>query len=160
MIVVVMGVSGVGKSVLGARLASALGCDFLEGDSLHTATHIQKMSAGIPLTDADRAPWLEAIHAQMLRAARERRSLVVACSALKQAYRASLAKDLEPRWVFLTGSPGLIAARLSGREGHFMNRTLLADQLRTLEPPTDAIRIDVDAPVEDLVQQILRQLKR
>src|SRR5574337_824965 len=106
-IVVVMGVSGSGKTTVGTRLAAALRCAFLEGDDLHSQANVDKMSHGIPLTDADRAPWLTAIHGRLLDALERGQSLVAACSALKQSYRMVLAEGVPISWVYLKGSATL-----------------------------------------------------
>src|SRR3978361_1253443 len=112
MIVAVMGVSGSGKTTIATALAAALGCTFLEADSFHPQANIAKMSEGIPLSDADRAPWLKDLHERLLAAHKQGESLVLACSALKQSYRDELAQGLTIRWIYLKGSPELIASRL------------------------------------------------
>ncbi len=161
MIVVVGGVSGAGKSSVGAALAHALGCPFLDGDELHPAANVDKMRRGIALEDADRAPWLDAIAARMRQATAERRDLVVACSALKAAYRRRLAIAPDVHFVLLEVPEEILRARLEKRRGHFMPPSLLASQLATLEPP-DAGEIAVDGarPLEDVVQQIRRAIAR
>jgi gluconokinase len=111
MIVVIMGVAGAGKSTVGELLAAQLGCDFLDGDSLHSPANIDKMTRGIPLTDADRAPWLAAIHARIVDFVHFHKDLVIACSALKQRYRDALAADVAIIWVYLKGSEEVIRAR-------------------------------------------------
>ncbi len=116
MIVVVMGVAGSGKTTIGTKLADALHCAFLEGDMLHPKANVDKMSRGIPLTDADRAPWLAAIHAHMRRADARDENLVVACSALKRAYRIALAQGLAVTWVYLKGSAELIRSLCYGEQ--------------------------------------------
>ena len=164
--VVVMGVSGCGKSTIGRALAQRLNLPYLEGDELHPPANVARMAAGVPLTDDDRQGWLQAI-AQELREAGEggpagRPGLVVACSALKRRYRDLLregAPDL--RLVFLTGSPVLLAQRLAGRQGHYMPASLLPSQLQTLEPPDageGAIVCDIGHPVPALVEQACREL--
>lgn len=158
MIVVIMGVSGAGKSTVGKLLATALGCAFLDGDSLHPPTNIEKMSHGVPLTDADRAPWLAAIHARIVESYQHGGSLVVACSALKQRYRETLARGVAIAWVYLKGSEELMRARLQHRQHHFMTARLLASQFADLEEPGDAIVVDVEAAPAAAVQQILHAL--
>jgi len=135
-IVVVMGVAGCGKSSVGQELASALGCAFIEGDQHHPAANIAKMSAGIPLTDADREGWLAVLAGFIAAADHQRRTLVVACSALKRRYRDRLRGDSE-RVVFLhlQGSKALIASRMGGRTAHFMPTALIDSQFADLEPP-------------------------
>ena len=155
-----MGVAGSGKSTIGARLADRLGCAFVDADGLHTPANVEKMRRGIGLTDADRGPWLAAIHARILEAFRVGKDLVVACSALKETYREVLAKDVPITWVYLTGSPELIASRLANRLGHFATESLLASQLHALEEPHDAIVVDVAPAPETIVKTILSALAR
>jgi len=157
--VVVMGVSGSGKSTVGAALADALGLRFVDGDSLHPAANVAKMAAGIPLDDADRAPWLDAI-GQVLAAG----PVVVACSALKGQYRDRLrAAAPTLQLVFLDGSRTLLASRMAARPGHFMPTSLLDSQLATLEvpgPDEHALTVDVATPVARLVSTLLASLER
>lgn len=132
-----MGVAGVGKSLIGSRLASALGVAFADGDDFHSAENVAKMAAGIPLTDTDRAGWLAALAAVLADTRRAHDGLVLACSALKRMYRDILrhgAPDLQ--LIFLTAPEPLVAARLETRTDHYMPPSLLASQLATLEPPT------------------------
>ncbi len=158
MIVIVMGVSGSGKTTIGTMLAVALGYIFLEGDSLHPIANIEQMARGEPLTDAERAPWLAAIRARMLEAAERGQSLVVACSALRESYRRYLAEGLPVRWVYLAGPEELVRQRLRERTGHFAKPELLASQMDTLEPPLDAIVADIAQPPDAIVTQIVGQL--
>jgi len=136
---IVMGVSGAGKSVIGAALARALGVDFVEGDEYHPPENVARMAAGIPLSDDDRLPWLLAL-AERIRAAKQAGiGLVVACSALKRSYRDILRDESgasELQFVFLRGSRALIATRLAGRHGHFMPSQLLNSQFAALEEPS------------------------
>ena len=156
--VVVMGVSGTGKSTIGQALAEALEVPFVEGDDLHPAANRQKMASGIPLTDADRAPWLDAVAAAL------DRPVVVACSALKRRYRDRLretAPDLE--LVFLHGTAELLAARMEGREGHFMPTSLLRSQLDTLEEPgadEDTIGVDVALRPDEIIELVVHRLEK
>ena len=158
-LVVVMGVAGSGKSTIGPLLANALGCAFLEGDELHPAANIEKMSRGEPLTDADRAPWLAAIRARLLEAFQRGDSMVVACSALKRSYRLELGRGLPLVWVHLRGSEALIRARLERRAGHFMKPGMLASQMEALEMPADAIVADIALPPRAVVEQIVTSLR-
>jgi hypothetical protein len=157
-VVIVMGVSGSGKSTVGLLLANLLNAAFVDADDLHPPANVQKMSAGEPLSDADRGPWLDAVAQQMARAAAEGRGLVVACSALKRAYRDRLRRATPAlRLVWLTGPTSLIRDRLAARTGHFMPAALLESQLATLEPPTTDERpivADVSPPPEDLAAWI------
>jgi carbohydrate kinase (thermoresistant glucokinase family) len=155
-----MGVSGSGKSAVGQRLADELRVPFLEGDSFHCAANVAKMTAGTPLTDADREDWLLALHAE-IRAAREAgHGVVLSCSALKRRYRDVLrAGDPGLRFVHLSGDQALISARIQGRVGHYMPLSLLDSQLATLEPlqPDEAgIELDIRNPPEQLIAQILQ----
>lgn len=157
MLIVVMGVSGSGKTTVGELLAARLGCGFLEGDALHPAANIAKMAAGHPLDDCDRAPWLAAIHARLAAAATAGQSLVVACSALKQSYRDTLAADgLKLTWVYLKGARALLYARLVARHGHFFKADMLDSQLADLEEPTGASVITVD--VADLPATLVAEI--
>ena len=135
---IVMGVSGSGKTTIGARLARALGSEFVEGDDLHPPENVKRMTAGIPLTDDDRRGWLLAIAARLREAKRARIGLVVSCSALKRSYRDLLRSvgETEVRFVYLAGSRALLADRLAQRRGHFMPLTLLDSQLAILEEPS------------------------
>jgi carbohydrate kinase (thermoresistant glucokinase family) len=162
--IVVMGVSGCGKSTLGQALALALGVELLEGDELHPPRNVERMAAGIPLTDADRAPWLAALAARLVQARAARRGLVVACSALKRAYRDILrggAPDL--LLVHLHGERALLAERLARRRGHNTPAALLQSQLDTLEPPLAderAVTIDIALAPERQLALALEGLGR
>ncbi|NYZ16825.1 gluconokinase [Azospirillum sp. RWY-5-1] len=160
MIVLVMGVSGSGKSTVGLRLAERLDATFLEADEFHPPANIAKMAGGVALTDEDRWPWLDAL-ADGIRQAREGgRTVVVACSALKQVYRDRLlaGQDGDAHIVHLAGEPTLIAERMAARSDHFMPPSLLATQIATLESPADAVTIDITAPPDRLVETILHSL--
>jgi len=160
---VVMGVSGSGKSTIADRLAARLGWRYEDGDKFHPPSNVAKMSAGHPLTDEDRWPWLQAIADEIDRLLATRQNAVVACSALKRSYRDILVHGRDDiRIVFLNGTQELIADRLAARKGHFMPPGLLASQFRTLEPPQPGerpITVSIDAPVETIVDDIVRQLK-
>ncbi|MGO4595254.1 gluconokinase [Leifsonia sp. 2TAF2] len=132
--VVVMGVAGCGKSTVAELLAERLDWELLEGDALHPAANVERMGAGIPLTDDDRAPWLAAVAAWMDERLQAGRSVVIACSALARRYRDVLRRD-EVVFLHLTGSSGLLAERLASREHHFMKSGMLQSQLDLLEPP-------------------------
>lgn len=159
MIILLMGVAGSGKSTIGRLLADALRWSFVDADDFHPPSNRAKMSAGLPLDDADRAPWLAALRADI--AARDRRGdhAVVACSALKASYRAALQGDsTDLRWVHLQGAPELLHARLAARTGHFMRPEMLASQLATLEPPANALSVDIAASPLELVARIRQSL--
>lgn len=160
MIVVVMGVSGSGKTTIGTMLAEALGCAFLDADVLHPAVNVEAMTDGKPLTDADRAPWLRAIHAHLVEAFDSGMSLVVGCSALKHAYRNALSRGVPITWVYLKGDRDLIRRRLEARANHFMNAGLLASQFRDLEEPSQAIVEDVSRPPQTIVADVLARLRQ
>ena len=159
MVIIVMGVTGSGKSTVGEALAASMGCTFFDADTFHSAANKAKMSSGIPLTDDDRWPWLAAIRVQIDRLLETGESGVFGCSALKAAYRRVLGED-DPlvQFVYLHGSEALLAERLRHRVGHFMNPALLASQLATLEEPHNAIRIEVARPLAAQVRDIRRAL--
>jgi gluconokinase len=156
---VVMGVSGCGKSTVGSALAAAYGAEYVEGDAFHPAANVNKMSAGQPLDDDDRADWLRALQ-QQIRTARERNiSLVVSCSALKRRYR-DLLREGDPalRFAHLSGPRDLIAERLSARRDHYMPPLLLDSQLSTLEPLDQdelGVRLDIRHGPDQLVKEII-----
>jgi gluconokinase len=160
LVLIVMGVSGCGKSTVGALLAKRLGARFADGDAFHPAENVAKMAAGRPLDDADRAPWLAALRAEVARALQDGEHLVLACSALRATYRDLLAVD--PRrvaFIFLKGSPALLAERTAARTDHFMPPALLASQLATLEEPREAVVVDIAPPPAQIVDAILAQLE-
>ncbi|MDE1159655.1 MAG: gluconokinase [Neorhizobium sp.] len=163
--VVVMGVSGAGKSSVGQRLAERMACPYVEGDSLHPQANIDKMANGNPLTDEDRWPWLDRIGAQLSHARDRGQGVVITCSALKRSYRdrlrAAVGGDLY--FVYLDGSPDLLAARMRNREGHFMPGSLLQSQLSTLENPKGeqgVVSVGIDEPVDDIVAAAILQLAK
>jgi gluconokinase len=158
-IIVVLGVAGSGKTTVGTMLADALRCGFLEGDSLHSAANVEKMSHGIPLTDADRAPWLAAIHARLVDSFTRGECLVAGCSALKASYRAVLAEGIPITWVYLKGPAALIRSRLQHRTGHYMKADMLTSQFEALEEPTDALIVDVSQSPAAIVERILSALR-
>ncbi len=149
-----MGVAGAGKSTVGARLAAVLGWPFLDADALHPSPNVEKMRRGIPLTDADRDPWLTHVRQRIEDYVRARQSAVVACSALRREYRERLRVDPAVRFVFLKGDSALLLDRLNRRVAHFLKAPLLASQLASLEEPIDAITIDAALPVDEIVQRI------
>lgn len=158
MIVVLMGVSGSGKSTVGAALATTLGWPLIDADDLHPPHNVAKMAAGIPLTDEDREPWLDRIVGELRRRTADGGSVLLACSALKQRYRDRLSTAGDVRFVHLRGDAATIGARLASRRHRYMPATLLASQFATLEPPADAIDIDITASVEAQVRAIVEAL--
>ena len=156
MIVLVMGVAGVGKTTIGEALARRLGWRFIDADDYHPPQNVAKMKAGIPLNDEDRWPWL----ARLNKVLKEETNAVLACSALKAAYRERLAQGIADfTTVYLHGSPELIRARMATRQHRYMPAALLDSQLATLEPPADAIAIDVAATTDECVAAILARLR-
>lgn len=154
MVVVLMGVAGAGKTTVGRRLAAQLGWKFYDADDFHPPENVEKMARGVALNDEDRRPWLEALRG-VVRACLERgESAVLACSALKESYRARLLTDGRVRLVYLKGDAELIRSRLRGRRGHFMRPAMLEGQLAALEEPRDALHVDVSAPPDELVRRI------
>jgi gluconokinase len=155
MIVVVMGVSGCGKSTIGPLLAARLGCPFLDADEFHPPENVTKMAAGTPLTDDDRWPWLARLNEEL----RKKEKAVLACSALKESYRDALAQGLAGvRFVLLRGSIELIRSRLAERKHRYMPASLLESQFAALEPPRDAIEVDVGQAPGACVQEIQARL--
>jgi gluconokinase len=161
-VLIVMGVSGSGKSTIGEKLAERLHWNFEDGDKFHPASNVAKMSAGHPLTDEDRWPWLQAIADETDRICKAGQHAVIACSALRRAYRDILVHGRsDVRMVYLKGSQELIAGRLAQRKGHFMPPGLLASQFKTLEPPDrseNPVTVSIDASVDAIVDDIIRQL--
>jgi gluconokinase len=161
--VVVMGVSGSGKSTAASAIGAALGLHFIDGDSLHSSASVAKMQAGTPLQDADRWPWLDRIGAALADAAQWPQGVVIACSALRRSYRDRIrAAAPGVRFVFLDGSRDLIGSRMAGRRGHYMPGSLLDSQFRTLEVPgedeTDVRRMPIDHPVSEIVRRAVHEL--
>ncbi len=159
---IMMGVSGSGKSTIADKLAERIGWRSVDGDKFHPASNIAKMSAGHPLTDEDRWPWLKAIAAEIDRSCKAGEKVVIACSALKRSYREILVHGRDDvRIVYLDGSQQLIAERLARRSGHFMPPGLLESQFKTLEPPDESenpVTVSIDSAPDDIVDNIIQQL--
>jgi gluconokinase len=170
MIILVMGIEGSGKTTVGRLLAERLHWDFADADDFHSAANKEKMSHGIPLNDADRAPWLAAIRDQIWKWRATHENGVITCSALKQSYRDFLltsdpahsvtagADVADVKIVYLRGTYALLATRLHSRHGHFAGESLLASQFATLEEPAGAVTIDVDQTPEQIVEEAMHQL--
>jgi gluconokinase len=160
--IIVMGVSGSGKSTIGALLAEALGWPFADADGFHPAANVAKMAAGTPLTDEDRWPWLDAIAAHIGASRTAGQPVVVACSALRRAYRERLrAGHIDLIFLHLAGAPAVIAERQAARQGHFMPPSLMASQFATLEDPAaeaDAVMVSVSASPHEVVAAAIHQL--
>jgi gluconokinase len=159
MILLVMGVTGSGKTTVGKLLAQSLGWLFLDADDFHPAENIEKMKHGVPLTDEDREPWLAAIHGELLKCAAKNQDAVLACSALKQSYRETLASRVDLRICYLKGTYSEIKSRLENRSGHFAGEAILSGQFSDLEEPRDALVMRVSDTSEEIVQDALRKLK-
>jgi len=162
-ILVVMGVSGSGKTTIGKMLADRLGWVFAEGDEFHPAANVKKMRAGIALTDKDRQPWLKAVRSWIDEQLKKRQPGVIACSALKHSYQDFLGNERpQVHFIYLYGSRELIAQRLARRRGHFMPSQLLKSQFEALEEPganQSAIRVDIAPPPGAIIDQIIKQLR-
>jgi len=158
MIVIVMGVVGAGKTTVGLLLAGQLGWKFADADDFHPAANVEKIRHGIPLTDADRRPWLERLHVAITDWTAEGRNVVLACSALKRSYRQELEIGRQVRFVYLKGSADLIAQRLRSREGHFAGEAILASQFADLEEPADAVIADIASTPQHIVANIRERL--
>ncbi|MER9560042.1 gluconokinase [Mesorhizobium sp. M0323] len=161
--IVVMGVSGCGKTSIGIAIAARLGLAFVEGDALHPRGNVEKMSAGMPLTDEDRWPWLDLLGAALRHAHEQGRGLVASCSALKKSYRDRLRDGaIGPvLFVFLDGSRAVLQARLAERRSHFFPPALLDSQFATLEHPGDeklVVTVDIEAPVDTIADRVLQGL--
>jgi gluconokinase len=153
-----MGVTGAGKTTIGRLLAQQLGWEFTDADSFHSPANVEKIRQGIPLDDADRAPWLKSLRQAMEQWVAEGRTVVLACSALKKSYRHELDLGSELKFVYLKGSYDLIYQRLRARHGHFASEKILASQFAALEEPDDAVTVEIDRPAEAIVAEIRRGL--
>lgn len=158
MIILLMGVSGSGKTTVGRLLASQMRWEFADGDDYHPAANVEKMRSGIPLTDADRGPWLDALCSLISGWIAAGKNGVLACSALKQEYRDRLQVGPEVCVVYLKGDPKLLHERMRTRLGHFMTERMLASQLGSLEEPADAVAVDVGLTPAEIVAEIREKL--
>jgi gluconokinase len=159
MFLIVMGVSGCGKSTIGKSLAEDVGWPFYDGDDFHPAENVTKMSQGIPLTDADRADWLAALARLIRDSLQKGQPGVLACSALKQKYRDELMVDpVQVKFIYLKGSYELIKARMEARPGHYMKPGMLDSQFATLEEPTDALTVEIEQTPEEILTFIKTRL--
>jgi len=158
-VIIVMGVSGVGKTTIGQALASQIDATFAEGDSYHPEVNVEKMRSGIPLTDDDRWPWLDHLRDEIDGWLRDGKRVVLTCSALKSSYRTRLQpKDGDVHFVHLNANQRDIEERLSARKGHYMPASLLESQFDTLEPPKDAIIIDAAGTIEVILDELEQKL--
>ena len=158
MVILVMGTTGAGKTTVGRLLAARLGWNFLDADDFHPQANIEKMKHGIPLTDADRVPWLANIHSRLLQLNSEAKNAVLACSALKQAYRETLSAGLDFRMVYLRGTYEQMRRHILSRHGHFAGEAILAGQFADLEEPQNALALNVTDSPESLVDQAILRL--
>ncbi len=159
MVILVMGVSGAGKTTVGQALATALHWKFVDGDSYHSVANVAKMHAGIPLGDADRKPWLDSLHDAISEWVNTSENVVLACSALRAVYRQRLLIAHEVKLVYLRASRELVATRLAERRHHYMNPALIDSQFATLEEPLDAVTVDASLPAEVIVAKIRQALR-
>ena len=162
MILIAMGVSGAGKTLIGEMLAEKLKCDFTDGDAFHSEANKEKMHHGIPLTDEDRWPWLRTIRAAIEKEQQAGRTAVFTCSSLKRSYRDILrAGDRDVCFVYLKGSREVLHERLQSRTGHFFDPSLLQSQLDTLEEPAadEAITVSIELSPEEIVDDVLKQIQ-
>lgn len=156
--IIVMGVAGCGKTTIASRLAERLGWLFIESDDYHSAEQVSKMASGIPLTDADRQPWLESLHTRLVACSLEGKSVVMACSALKENYRQILCDSLDNvQFVYLKGNYRTILHRMQKRE-HFMKPELLKSQFDALEEPSDSLTINIGTIPDQIVAEILSKI--
>jgi gluconokinase len=153
-----MGVVGAGKTTVGRLLAGQLGWEFVDADSFHSPANVEKIRLGIPLDDADRAPWLKAIRVAIDRWIAKKQNVVLACSALKRIYREELNGGVDVKLVYLKGTYEIIYQRLGLRQGHFATEKLLASQFAILEEPDEGVVVDVEQSPEVLAQEIRRRL--
>jgi len=158
---IVMGVSGSGKTSVGKALAESLGWDFYDADDFHPPANVAKMASGIPLDDSDRAPWLTALHDLISSSLKQNKPGVLACSALKERYRQQLMNGNEGvQLVYLKGSYDLIWSRMLARKEHYMKPHMLQSQFDALEEPTNALTIEISVPVDEIIQEIMQVISK
>ena len=158
MTVLIMGTTGSGKTTIGTLLAKRLGWPFADGDDFHPPANVEKMSRGFPLTDDDRAPWLQILHDKIVAWIAAEQNAVLTCSALKESYRQALLVGPEVKLVYLKGSPELFSERVLARKGHFAKQDLIASQFADLEEPSNAITIDTGKAPNQIVDEVVREL--
>ena len=158
MIALVMGTTGSGKTTVGEMVAEQLHWTFLDADNFHSAANVEKMRHGIPLTDEDRAGWLVAMHAELVKRNAAGENIVLACSALKQRYRDEIGAGLDMKVVYLKGDYATMAKHIAARHGHFAGEGILAGQFRDLEEPQNAIVMDVTKPLKAIVAETVKNL--
>lgn len=160
--ILLMGVSGAGKTTIGQALAQKKGSTFLDADDFHSKENREKMASGRPLTDADRMPWLERIHSHVTEQLKQGYSIILACSALKESYRDKLLENLSSASavIWLDANKETLQKRIEQRPGHFMPASLLQSQCETLEAPKDALRVDTNQSIEQTIQFILKNIKQ
>ncbi len=154
MILILMGPTGAGKTTVGEILSRQLGWEFADADNFHSPENVSKMSKGIGLTDEDRKPWLAALRRKIDQWIAARQNGILACSALKQAYREELSAGPQVKWIYLKGTFEEISERVSARQGHYAKKELVVSQFAALEEPTDAITIDVSRSPEEIARAI------
>ena len=159
MVIVIMGVSGSGKTTIGKKISKSLGWKFYEGDDYHPQKNVEKMSNGIPLNDEDRKPWLQNLSRIIAEMINEKENAVITCSALKKIYRNIIKINDEVKFVYLKSSYDLIKKRMKQRNNHFMKADMLASQFEALEEPEDAISVSIDKSEEQILKEIYKQLK-
>jgi len=153
-----MGVVGAGKTTIGRLLAEQLKWEFADADNFHPQSNVEKIRRGVPLTDEDRSPWLESLRASIFQWITQNQNVVLACSALKQSYRERLGAGPEVRFVYLKGTPELIAERLRARHGHFADQQILASQFADLEVPEPAVTVEISGAPQQIVTEIRQKL--